>query len=150
MDTGSRLRSAGNGEAGLRGGPPGDLYVVLRVASHEIFERDGDDLLCEVPIPFTLAALGGEVEVPTLDGPAKIKVPAGTQPHTMFRLKNKGVRNVQGYGHWDLHVRVNVEVPTRLNQEQRTKLQEFAELCNGRESPILQGFMEKARKLFKG
>jgi molecular chaperone DnaJ len=120
------------------------------VAPHEIFERDGDDLLCEVPISFTLAALGGEVEVPTLKGAAKIKVPPGTQPNTMFRLKNKGVRNVQGYGHGDLHVRVTVEVPTRLNQAQRSKLQEFAELCNGKESPIIQGFLEKAKKLFKG
>lgn len=150
VDTGSRLRSAGNGEAGTRGGPPGDLYVVLRVNPHDIFERDGDDLLCEVPITFTLAALGGEIEVPTLDGPAKIKVPAGTQPNTLFRLKNKGVRNVQGYGQGDLHVRVNIEVPTRLNQAQRTKLQEFAELCNGKENPIIEGFLEKAKRLFKG
>jgi len=150
VDTGSRLRSAGNGEAGVRGGPPGDLYVVLRVQAHELFERDGDDLLCEIPVSFTLAALGGEAEVPTLDGPASIKVPAGTQPGTVFRLKGRGFRNVQGYGHGDLHVRVTVEVPTRLNQAQRTKLQEFAALCNGKESPLIEGFMEKARKLFKG
>lgn len=149
VDTGSRLRSAGNGEAGSRGGPSGDLYVVLRVAAHDIFERDGDDLLCEVPIPFTLAALGGEVEVPTLEGPARIKVPPGTQPHTMFRLRGNGVKNVQGYGQGDLHVRVNVEVPTRMSQIQRSKLQEFAELCNGKESPIIQGFLKKAKKLFK-
>ena len=149
VDTGSRLRSGGNGEAGARGGPHGDLYVVLRVAAHDIFERDGDDLLCEVPIAFTLAALGGEVEVPTLNGPAKIKVPPGTQPNTMFRLRSKGIRNVQGYGHGDLHVRVNVEVPTRMNQAQRGKLHEFAELCNGKESPIIQGFLEKAKRLFK-
>lgn len=150
VDTGSRLRSAGNGEAGLRGGPPGDLYVVLRVSPHDIFERDGDDLLCEVPIAFTLATLGGETEVPTLNGPATIKVPPGTQPNTMFRLKGKGIRNVQGYGHGDLHVRVNVEVPTRLNPAQRQKLQEYAELCNGKENPIIEGFLEKARRLFKG
>jgi molecular chaperone DnaJ len=122
---------------------------VLRVAAHDIFEREGDDLLCEVPIAFTLAALGGEVKVPTLNGAATIKVPAGTQPNTMFRLRGKGIRNVQGYGHGDLHVRVNVEVPTRLNGPQRTKLQEFAELCNGKESPIIQSFLEKAKKLFK-
>jgi molecular chaperone DnaJ len=150
VDTGSRLRSAGNGEAGARGGPPGDLYVVLRVQAHELFERDGDDLLCEIPVSFTLAALGGEAEVPTLDGPASIKVPAGTQPGTVFRLKGRGLRNVQGYGHGDLHVRVTVEVPTRMNQAQRTKLQEFAALCNGKESPLIEGFMEKAKKLFKG
>jgi len=101
-------------------------------------------------VSFTLAALGGEAEVPTLDGPASIKVPAGTQPGTVFRLKGRGLRNVQGYGHGDLHVRVTVEVPTRLNQAQRNKLQEFAALCNGKESPLIEGFMEKAKKLFKG
>lgn len=149
VDTGSRLRSAGNGEAGLRGGHSGDLYVVLHVKPHEIFQRDGDDLLCEVPIGFVQAALGAEVEVPTLDGNASIRIPAGTQPGTMFRLKGRGVKNVQGYGNGDLHVRVNVEVPTHLNSAQKAKLQEFAELCNGKESPISQTFFEKAKKLFQ-
>lgn len=149
VDTGSRLRSAGNGEAGWRGGPAGDLYVILHVKPHEIFQRDGDDLLCEVPIGFVQAALGAEIEVPTLDGRAAIKIPPGTQPGTMFRLKGKGVKNVQGYGHGDLHVRVSVEVPTHLSAPQRAKLEEFAALCNGKESPLSQGFFEKARKLFK-
>ena len=149
VDTGSRLRSVGNGQAGLRGGPPGDLYVVLHVKPHEIFQRDGDDLLCEVPIGFVQAALGSDIEVPTLTGKAEIKIPAGTQPGTMFRLKGKGVKNVQGYGHGDLHVRVMVEVPTHLSSAQKAKLQEFAELCNGKESPLSQGFFEKAKKLFK-
>ena len=117
VDTGSRLRSAGNGEAGLRGGPPGDLYVVLHVQAHEIFQRDGDDLLCEVPVSFVQAALGAEIEVPTLNGKANIRIPPGTQPGTMFRLKGKGVKNVQGYGHGDLHVRINVEVPTHLTAD---------------------------------
>jgi molecular chaperone DnaJ len=149
VDTGSRLRSAGNGEAGWRGGPSGDLYVVLHVKAHEIFQRDGDDLLCEVPVSFVQAALGAEVDVPTLDGKAGIRIPAGTQPGTMFRLKGKGIKNIQGYGYGDLHVRVNVEVPTHLSSAQKTKLQEFAELCNGKESPLSQSFFEKARKLFK-
>lgn len=149
VDTGSRLRSMGNGQAGLRGGPSGDLYVILHVKPHEIFQRDGDDLLCEVPVGFVQAALGTEIEVPTLDGKAEIKIPAGTQPGTMFRLKGKGVKNVQGYGHGDLHVRVLVEVPTHLSSAQKAKLQEFAELCNGKESPLSQGFFEKAKKLFK-
>jgi len=149
VDTGSRLRSMGNGQAGLRSGPPGDLYVVLHVKPHEIFQRDGDDLLCEVPVGFVQAALGTEIEVPTLTGKAEIKIPAGTQPGTMFRLKGKGIKNVQGYGHGDLHVRVLVEVPTHLSSAQKAKLQEFAELCNGKESPISQGFFEKAKKLFK-
>jgi molecular chaperone DnaJ len=149
VDTGSRLRSMGNGQAGLRGGPSGDLYVILHVKPHEIFQRDGDDLLCEVPVGFVQAALGTEIEVPTLAGKAEIKIPAGTQPGTMFRLKGKGVKNVQGYGHGDLHVRVLVEVPTHLTSAQKTKLEEFAALCNGKESPISQGFFEKAKKLFK-
>jgi molecular chaperone DnaJ len=149
VDTGSRLRSAGNGEAGLRGGPPGDLYVVLHVKPHEIFQRDGDDLLCEVPINFVQAALGAEISVPALDGKASVKIPPGTQPGTMFRLKGKGVKNVQGYGHGDLHVRINVEVPTHLTPAQKAKLQEFAELCNGKESPLSQSFFEKARNLFQ-
>lgn len=148
VDTGSRLRSSGNGEAGLRGGPSGDLYVVLHVKAHEIFQRDGDDLLCEVPVSFVQAALGAEIEVPTLDGKASLKVPAGTQPGTMFRLKGKGVKNIQGYGHGDLHVRINVEVPTHLSAVQKAKLQEFAELCNGNESPLRQSFFEKAKNLF--
>ncbi len=148
VDTGSRLRSAGNGEAGWRGGPSGDLYVILHVRPHEIFQRDGDDLLCEVPVSFVQAALGSEIEVPTLDGKASVKIPAGTQPGTMFRLKGKGVKNIQGYGHGDLHVRIHVEVPTHLSAAQKAKLQEFAELCNGKESPLSQGFFEKAKKLF--
>ncbi|MGN6555007.1 MAG: molecular chaperone DnaJ, partial [Verrucomicrobiota bacterium] len=106
VDTGSRLRSSGNGEGGLRGGPSGDLYVVLHVKPHEIFQRDGDDLLCEVPVSFVQAALGADIEVPTLSGKAEIRIPAGTQPGTMFRLKGRGVKNVQGHGHGDLHVRI--------------------------------------------
>jgi len=149
VDTGSRLRSAGNGEAGFRGGPPGDLYVVLHVQAHAIFQRDGDDLLCEVPVSFTQAALGAEIEVPALDGGASIKIPPGTQPGTMFRVKSKGIKNVQGYGRGDLHIRINVEVPTHLSPDQRAKLQEFAELCNGKESPMSQSFFEKAKKLFQ-
>ncbi len=148
VDTGSRLRSAGNGEAGFRGGPAGDLYVVLHVKAHSIFQRDGDDLLCEVPVSFIQAALGAEIEVPALDGRAAIKVPPGTQPGTMFRLKGKGIMNVQGYGHGDLHVRINVEVPTHLSAAQKAKLQEFAELCSGKENPLSQGFFEKAKSLF--
>ena len=149
MDTGSRLRSSGNGEAGHRGGPPGDLYVVLHVKPHDLFQRDGDDLLCEVPVSFVQAALGGEVPVPTLDGQASIKIPPGTQPGAMFRLKGKGIKNIQGYGHGDLHVRIAVEVPTHLSAAQKAKLQEFAELCDGKESPLRQSFFEKAKSLFQ-
>lgn len=149
VDGGSRLRSSGNGEAGLRGGPAGDLYVMLHLKPHEIFQRDGDDLLCEVPVSFVQAALGAEIEVPTLEGRATIKIPAGTQSHSTFRVKGKGVKNLQDNGHGDLHVRVQVEVPTRLTAEQKAKLQEFAGLCDGRETPLAQGFFEKAKKFFK-
>lgn len=148
VDTGARLRSAGNGEAGLRGGPNGDLYVILHVRPHDIFQREGDDLLCEVPISFVQATLGSEIEVPTLNGKALIKVPPGTQPGTMFRLKGKGVKSVQGYGQGDLHVRILVEVPTHLSGAQRQKLEEFAALCSGQETPGVQSFFEKAKRLF--
>ena len=148
VDAGSRLRSSGNGEAGFRGGPPGDLYVVLHVQAHDIFQRDGDDLLCEVPVSFVQAALGAEIEVPTLDGRATIKLPAGTQPGATFRVKGRGVRNLQGYGQGDLRVRVQVEVPTRLTLEQKAKLQAFAESCGEDANPISKSFFEKARKLF--
>lgn len=149
VDTGARLRSTGNGEAGLRGGPPGDLYVVLHVKPHDIFQRDGDDLICEVPISFVQAALGSEIEVPTLKEKEIIKIPAGTQAGTIFRLKGKGVKNVQGYGHGDLHVRVAVEVPTKLNATQKAKLQEFAELCDENVHPMSQSFFEKAKNIFR-
>ena len=133
VDSGARLRSTGNGEAGISGGKPGDLYCVLHVRDHEIFERDGDDLLCEVP---------------TLGGKARINVPAGTQSGTILRLRGKGVKNVQGYGHGDLHVRVIVEVPTRLNSEQKAKLNEFGALCDDRVNPMRGSFFEKAKKFF--
>ena len=149
VDTGSRLRSSGNGEAGKRGGGNGDLYVILHVKAHEIFQRDGDDLLCEVPINFTIAALGGDIEVPTLDGKAQIKIPAGTQTATVFRLRGKGIRNVHGHGHGDLHVQVTVEVPARLNVEQRDKLKEFADLCDASVNPRSKSFFEKAKELFR-
>jgi molecular chaperone DnaJ len=148
VDTGSRLRSSGNGESGKRGGGPGDLYVIIHVKAHEIFHRDGDDLLCEVPINFTTAALGGEIEVPTLEGNAQIKIPAGTQTGTVFRLRGKGIRNVHGHGHGDLHVQVSVEVPVKLNNEQRAKLTEFAGLCDESVNPRGKSFFAKAKELF--
>ncbi|MGA2246943.1 MAG: molecular chaperone DnaJ [Verrucomicrobiota bacterium] len=148
VEGGSRLRSQGNGEAGFRGGPTGDLYVFLAVQNHEIFARDGDDLICEIPVSFVQAALGAEIEVPTLEGRATIKIPAGTQPGTVLRLRGRGVKNLQGYGQGDLRVRVQVEVPAHLNSAQKEKLNEFAALCDGKEAPLAQGFFEKARKFF--
>ena len=148
VEGGSRLRSTGNGEAGVRGGPPGDLFIVLHVKRHEIFSRDGDDLLCEVPISFVQAALGAVIEVPTLTEPQEIKIPAGTQAGAVFRLKGKGVKNVQGYGQGDLMVRVQIEIPTRLNAAQRAKLEEFAKLCDEDVHPMGKSFLEKAKSLF--
>jgi len=149
VDTGARLRSAGNGEAGLRGGPPGDLYVILHVKPHDLFHRDGDDLLCDVPVSFVQAALGADLEVPALSGQASIKIPPGTQSGTVFRLRGKGIRNVHGQGYGDLHVRVNVEIPTQLDAAQRAKLQEFAHLCDERVNPISRSFFDKAKGLFQ-
>ena len=148
VDTGTRLRSGGNGEAGVRGGGSGDLYVVLHVQPHEIFDRDEDDLLCEVPISFVTAALGGELKVPTLSGSASIKIPAGTQSGTIFRLKGRGVKNLQGYGTGDLNVKVQVEVPARLDKEQKAKLEEFAKLCGDDVNPQSKSFLEKAKNFF--
>jgi len=145
---GSRLRSPRKGEAGIRGGPQGDLYVVVHVQEHKIFQRDQDNLYCEVPIPFSLATLGGEVPVPTLEAKANLKIPAGTQSGQMFKLRGKGVVHVNGREHGDLLVRVMVEVPTRLNDEQRAKLQEFAELCGEENTPLRKSFFERAKEFF--
>jgi molecular chaperone DnaJ len=146
---GSRLRSSRNGEAGIRGGPHGDLYVVIHVKEHEIFQRDEDNLYCELPIPFTLAALGGEVAVPTLEGKANLKVPAGTQSGQIFKLRDKGIMNVNGRDRGDLLARVVVEVPTKLNGEQRQKLEEFAALCGDENTPLHKGFFDRAKDFFR-
>ena len=149
VDGGARLRSTANGEAGMRGGPAGDLYVVIHVQRHELFDREGDDIICDLPISFTHAALGGEAEAPSLNGGVQIDVPSGTQSGAVFRVKGKGVKNLQGYGHGDLHARVQVEVPTRLNADQKAKLQEFAESCDESVNPISRSFFEKAKNLFR-
>jgi molecular chaperone DnaJ len=146
---GSRLRSSRNGEAGIRGAPAGDLYVVIHVKEHKIFQREGDNLYCEVPIPFSLAALGGEVDVPTLEGRAHLKVPAGTQSGQMFKLRGKGIVNVNGHDRGDLLARLIVEVPSRLNAEQRSKLEEFAALCGEENTPLRKSFFERAKEFFK-
>jgi len=149
IEAGSRLRSSGNGDAGPRGGPAGDLYVVMHIAEHEIFERDGDDLYCEMPIPFTKAALGGEAVVPTLEGRASIKIPVGTQSNTTFRLRQKGIVNLHTSRKGDLLVRVQIEVPTRLNHEQQEQLRAFGEGCGEKNTPLSESFVEKAKRFFK-
>ena len=148
IDNGSRLRSSGHGEAGVRGGPHGDLHIIGHVRDHEIFVRQDDDLLCEVPVQFTIAALGGEIEVPTLRGSARLKIPAGTQYGTMFRLRGQGMPNVHGHGTGDLLVRVQVEVPSKLSRPLRDKLEEFAGLANDEAYPLRKSFLDKAKRFF--
>ncbi|MGV2938167.1 molecular chaperone DnaJ [Mesobacillus sp. LC4] len=151
VDDGQQLRVAGKGEAGINGGPAGDLYIVFHIRSHEFFERDGDDIYCEMPITFVQAALGDEVEVPTLHGKVKLKVPAGTQTGTKFRLKGKGVPNVRGYGTGDQHVLVRIVTPTKLSEKQKQLLREFAEVSG--QSPLgeqEEGFFSKVKRAFKG
>jgi molecular chaperone DnaJ len=146
---GSRLRSSRNGEAGIRGGLHGDLYVVVHIQEHKIFQREDDHLYCEVPIPFSVAALGGEVDVPTLEGKAQLKVPAGTQSGQLFKLRGKGIMSVNGRERGDLLARLLVEVPTRLNGEQRQKIEEFAALCGEENTPLRKSFFERAREFFR-
>jgi len=148
VDSGARLRSSGNGEAGLAGGAPGDLYIVLTVRDHEIFERQGQDLFCEIPIKFTLATLGGMIEVPTLFGKASLKIPAATQSGTTFRLRGKGMPSLRGGSQGDQLVRVHVEVPTSLTGEQRRLLEEFARVSGDADEPVSKSFFEKAKKFF--
>ncbi|MBT2636487.1 MULTISPECIES: molecular chaperone DnaJ [unclassified Bacillus (in: firmicutes)] len=151
VDDGQQLRVAGKGEAGINGGPPGDLYIVFHIRSHEFFERDGDDIYCEMPITFVQASLGDEVEVPTLHGKVKLKVPAGTQTGTKFRLKGKGVPNVRGYGTGDQHVLVRIVTPTKLSEKQKQLLREFAEVSG--QSPLgeqEESFFSKVKRAFKG
>lgn len=149
VDTGTRLRSSGNGEAGLAGGQDGDLYIVLNVKQHELFERQDDDLFCEIPIKFTLASLGGTLEVPTLFGKASLKVPPGTQSGTTFRLRGKGMPSLRQRGHQgDQLVRVHVEVPTKLSSDQRRILEEFAKESGDADHPTSESWFEKAKKFF--
>lgn len=149
IEDGSRLRSQRNGEAGIRGGAPGDLYVVIHIKEHAIFQREAENLFCEVPIPFTTAALGGEARVPTLEGKASLKIPAGTQGGAVFKMRGHGMPVLQSTQRGDLLVRVLVEVPTKLNREQRHKLEEFAALCGEENSPMNKSFFDKAKEFFQ-
>lgn len=146
---GLRLRVAGEGEAGLAGGPPGDLFVVVRIRPHELFQRDGIDLHCEVPVAFTQAALGAEVEAPTLSGKVSLRIPEGTQNGRVMRLRGKGLPAV-GASHrrGDQYVHIFVEVPTRMNARQREMLEDFARETGADVSPRAGGFLEKLRELF--
>ncbi len=150
VETGSRLRIAGEGEAGIRGASPGDLYVVIHVKKHEIFERHGNDLLCEVPISFSQAALGAEIAVPTFDGRVKMKIPAGTQTGKIFRLKCKGIVDLHGYSKGHQYVQLIVETPTKLKEKQKALLREFAESGGENNQPLRKKFLEKLKRALSG
>ena len=146
VETGSRLRVAGKGAGGSQGGPPGDLYVILHVKDHPLFERHDLDLLVELPVPVSIATMGGEVEVPTLEGTTRIKVPAGTQHGRMMRIKNKGVKDPRGYGHGDLHIRVSVETPTNLGGKIKKAFEQFASLLGEDQHPQGRKFQKDMRE----
>jgi molecular chaperone DnaJ len=151
VDEGDRIRLSGEGEAGVNGGPPGDLYVVIHLKAHGVFQRDGDDLHCEMPISFTQAALGGEIDIPTLDGSAKIKVPPETQTGQVFRLRGKGIKGVRSSYAGDLMCEVAVETPVRLTERQKELLRELEDINrkdSNRHNPRAKSFMEKVREFF--
>lgn len=151
IDDGMRIRSAGNGEPGLNGGPPGDLYVEISVKVHRVFQRDGDDLHCEVPVSFARAALGGSIDVPTLNGRASFDLPEGTQTGKTFRLRGKGIKNVRSGVQGDLYCHVLLETPVKLSDQQKKLLKDFEDsLEEGGEhhSPHSKSWMEKVREFF--
>jgi molecular chaperone DnaJ len=148
IEEGQRLRLAGEGEAGIAGGPPGDLYVVVSIRPHPLFERDGMDLHCEVPVPFVQAALGAEIEVPTLEGKVTLRVPEGTQSGTVMRLRGKGLPALRSSARGDQLVRIFVEVPTRITDRQRELLEQFAAESGHEVSPQHKSFLDKLRDLF--
>lgn len=150
IDNGQQLRVAGKGEPGINGGPNGDLYIIFQVKEHEFFERDGDDIYCEMPISFVQAALGDEIEVPTLYGKVKLKIPAGTQTNTKFRLRGKGVKSVRSTTPGDQHVIVRIVTPTKLTEKQKQLLREFAEISGKTPDEQTDTFFEKVKRAFKG
>lgn len=150
VDSGTRLRVSGEGESGLRGGPRGDLYVYIYVKAHKFFRREGNDVIVEIPVSFSQAALGDEIEVDTLDGKARVKVPEGTQSGSVFRLRGRGIPDLHGHGRGDQHVRVKVVTPTRLTEKQKELMQEFARLSNENPAPGEKGFFEKVKGAFMG
>jgi molecular chaperone DnaJ len=148
VDDGTRLRIAGEGEAGRHGGPPGDLYVALKVRPHPYFERRGDDLYVRIPLSMTQAALGTEIRVPTLRGMQKMKVPEGTQPGAMFRLRGHGMPVLNGRGHGNLYVYVDVVIPHRLSREQRRALESLAPSVEVENKPVERAASEKVKDVF--
>ena len=153
VDTGDRIRLSGEGEAGRNGGPPGDLYVEMQVLKHEIFEREGEHLSCEVPVSFATASLGGSIAVPTLDGDVTLKIPAESQSGRVFRLRDKGVKPVRGGARGDLFCRIVIETPVNLSSEQKDlirKLEETLKRDTPRHAPREEGFFEGVKRFFSG
>jgi len=148
VDTGTRLRLSGEGGPGGNGGPPGDLYVVLKVKDHPFFERTEDDLHCTVPINIGQAVLGTEIQAPTMDGAEKLKIPEGTQHGVQFRLRNRGVPNVSGHGRGDLYVHIEVKIPSRLSREQRRLFEQIAETLPVENEPRQKGLFDKVKDYF--
>jgi molecular chaperone DnaJ len=150
VEDGTRIRLSGEGEAGLRGGPAGDLYIFLSLQAHEVFQRDGANIYCRVPIAMTTAALGGDIDVPTLDGGrVSVSLPEGTQTGRQFRLRGKGMPHMRGRGQGDMYVQTMVETPVNLSKEQRELLAQFeASLADGGTSPESEGFFKKAKELW--
>ena len=153
IDDGMRIRSTGNGEPGTNGGPPGDLYIEIRLKKHDIFERDGDDLHCQVPLSFTTAALGGEIEVPTLAGKAAIDIPEGTQAGKQFRLRGKGIKGVRSSYPGDLYCHVSIETPVKLTEHQRKLLKDLEESLKkggAKHSPTGSSWTDRLKSFFSG
>lgn len=151
VETGTRIRLSGEGEAGLRGGPPGDLYIFIEVQDHAIFQRDGLDLFCRVPVSMTKAALGGEVEVPTIDGGrSRVKVPEGSQSGRQMRLRSKGMPALRGNGQGDMYIELAVETPVKLTSEQKELLRQFEESCAKSNNPNATGFFDKVKNFWDG
>ncbi|MBI5659572.1 MAG: molecular chaperone DnaJ [Nitrosomonadales bacterium] len=151
VDNDDRIRLSGEGEAGLNGGPAGDLYVAIHIAPHPVFQRDHNDLHCEMPVSFATAALGGEIEIPTLDGSARIKIPAETQSGKIFRLRGKGIKGVRSSAHGDLHCHVVVETPVNLTERQKELLRELESINltdSARHNPRAKSWMDKVKDFF--
>jgi molecular chaperone DnaJ len=147
VESGNRLKLVGEGGQGTKGGPNGDLYVLIAVRDHSIFTREGNDVVCEIPISFTQAGLGCETEVPSLDGKISLKIPEGTQSGKIFRMRGKGIPALQGYGRGDQLVVIRVETPINLNKQQKDLLEEFARISGESTQPMRKGFFDKVKDI---
>ena len=149
IDEGQRLKLSGQGDSGANGGPAGDLYVMIHLQEHEFFKREEYDVLCEVPISFSQAALGSEIEVPTLGGRVSMKIPEGTQSGQKMKLRNKGITKLGGYGFGDQIITIHVETPTKLSKEQKEIFKQMQELEQNSSNPMTKGFFDRVKELFQ-